>query len=185
MRASRSQRHVADRPGRQHDGTGPRIQHIDDLLDVTNRPAPRRAAASFCTPVIPQYCTLRRRSARWRMNHGHVRPQGRHRGEDLTGERARDLGNAGMGAGGTGFCRTGFCSTGQAGRVPAQHRERQPGRARHVAVGHPSVLCSSSSSGPGQECSTASRNRCSDPTPGLPPQENTSLRAHPAPIIWS
>ena len=39
--------------------------------------------------------------------------------------------------------------------------------------------------GTGQECSIASLNRCSDPTPGLPPQENTSLRAHPAPIIWS
>ena len=49
----------------------------------------------------------------------------------------------------------------------------------------PAWLCSSSSSGPGQECSIASRNRCRDPTPGFPPQEKTSLRAHPAPIIWS
>ena len=31
----------------------------------------------------------------------------------------------------------------------------------------------------------ASRKRCSEPTPGLPPQEKTSSRAHPAPIIWS
>ena len=40
-------------------------------------------------------------------------------------------------------------------------------------------LCSSSSSGAGQPRSTASRMRCSDPTPGLPPQEKTSLRAAP------
>jgi hypothetical protein len=26
------------------------------------------------------------------------------------------------------------------------------------------------------------RRRCSDPTPGLPPHENTSFRAHPMPI---
>ena len=39
--------------------------------------------------------------------------------------------------------------------------------------------------GPGQAFSTASRNRCSDPTPGLPPQEKISLLAQPAPISWS
>ena len=33
----------------------------------------------------------------------------------------------------------------------------------------PAWLCSSSSIGRGQPCSTASRNRCNDPTPGLPP----------------
>ena len=37
----------------------------------------------------------------------------------------------------------------------------------------------------GHPRSTASRNRWSDPTPGFPPQENTSLRAQPQPIIWS
>ncbi len=35
--------------------------------------------------------------------------------------------------------------------------------------------CSSSSSLCGQPFSTASRRRCSEPTPGLPPQEKTSL----------
>src|SRR5581483_7807816 len=45
--------------------------------------------------------------------------------------------------------------------------------------------CSSSSSGAGHPFSTASRKRRSDPTPGLPPQENTSLRAQPIPINWS
>ena len=40
--------------------------------------------------------------------------------------------------------------------------------------------CSSSASGCGQPFSTASRSRCSEPTPGLPPQEKTSFsdRAH-------
>ena len=47
------------------------------------------------------------------------------------------------------------------------------------------AVCSSSSSDAGQSRSTASRMRCSDPTPGLPPQLNTSRRAQPAPIIWS
>ena len=32
---------------------------------------------------------------------------------------------------------------------------------------------------------TASRNRRSEPTPGLPPHEKTSLLAHPIPISWS
>jgi hypothetical protein len=31
----------------------------------------------------------------------------------------------------------------------------------------------------------ASRKRWSEPTPGLPPQENTSFRTQPAPINWS
>ena len=37
----------------------------------------------------------------------------------------------------------------------------------------------------GQPFSIASRNRCSEPTPGLPPHEKVSLRAQPMPIIWS
>ena len=49
----------------------------------------------------------------------------------------------------------------------------------------PAWLCSSSSSGCGQPCSTASRKRWSEPTPGLPPHENTSAFAQPAPISWS
>ena len=49
----------------------------------------------------------------------------------------------------------------------------------------PAWLCSSSCNGPGQAFSTASRNRCSEPTPGLPPQEKISLLAHPAPMSWS
>ena len=42
-------------------------------------------------------------------------------------------------------------------------------------------LCSTISSGSGQPRSTASRSRCSDPTPGLPPHENTSLPRRPHP----
>ncbi len=41
-------------------------------------------------------------------------------------------------------------------------------------------LCSSISIGCGHPRSTASRSRWSDPTPGLPPQENTSFRARAA-----
>src|SRR5215212_3948792 len=49
----------------------------------------------------------------------------------------------------------------------------------------PAWLCSSISIGCGHPFSMASRKRCSEPTPGLPPYENTSRRAQPAPIIWS
>ena len=49
----------------------------------------------------------------------------------------------------------------------------------------PAWLCSSISSGTGQACSTASLNRCSEPTPGLPAQEKISFAAQPAPISWS
>ena len=47
------------------------------------------------------------------------------------------------------------------------------------------VVNSSISSGRGQPRSMASRRRCREPTPGLPPQEKISLRAAPMPINWS
>ncbi len=40
-------------------------------------------------------------------------------------------------------------------------------------------------SGAGQPFSTASRTRWSEPTPGLPVHENTSLSAQPMPTSWS
>ena len=45
--------------------------------------------------------------------------------------------------------------------------------------------CSSISIGLGQPFSTASRRRNSEPTPGLPPQENTSFATQPMPMSWS
>ena len=51
-------------------------------------------------------------------------------------------------------------------------------RTCFVGIGKPSTAANLARA-------TASRNRCSEPTPGLPPHENTSRRAHPAPIIWS
>ena len=39
----------------------------------------------------------------------------------------------------------------------------------------PACACSSMASGRGHSFSTASRSRCSDPTPGLPPHENISF----------
>jgi hypothetical protein len=44
---------------------------------------------------------------------------------------------------------------------------------------------SSTSSGSGSARSIRRRMACSDPAPGLPIQEKTSLRATPAPTIWS
>ena len=49
----------------------------------------------------------------------------------------------------------------------------------------PAWLCSSIASGTGQPDSTASRKRCSEPTPGLPPHEKIMRSAQPMPIIWS
>ena len=90
-----------------------------------------------------------------------------HRGQLLAGERAR-----------IGAMRRRVL--GQVGAdVAAQHAERQARRAGHVARRHAAWLCSSISSGCGQPFSTASRKRCSEPTPGLPPHENVSLRGAP------
>ncbi len=72
--------------------------------------------------------------------------------------------------------------------VPAYPRRTPNGRPdapAAYAAAIPACECSSSSSGAGQLRSTASRKRCSEPTPGFPPHENVSLRAQPAPIIWS
>ena len=57
-----------------------------------------------------------------------------------------------------------------------------PATYRHTM---PKCEYSSISSGAGSACSIRRRTACSEPTPGLPSQLNTSLRATPAPIIWS
>ena len=72
--------------------------------------------------------------------------------------------------------------------VPAYPRRTANGRPEAPAAyrfAMPAWLCSSSRSARGQPFSTASRKRWSEPTPGFPPHENTSLRAQPIPIIWS
>ena len=72
--------------------------------------------------------------------------------------------------------------------VPAYPRSTANGRPDAPATYRfaiPAWLCSSISSGCGQPFCTASRNRCSEPTPGLPPQQKTSFRAQPMPMSWS
>ena len=49
----------------------------------------------------------------------------------------------------------------------------------------PKWLYSSISRGAGSAASMRRRMACRPPTPGLPSQLKTSLRATPAPIIWS
>ena len=62
--------------------------------------------------------------------------------------------------------------------VPLELEEHShAGMAAAYAAAIPACEYSSSSSGRGQPFSTASRRRCSDPTPGLPPHEKTSFRA--------
>ena len=139
-------------------------------------PATRRAAstASFWTPVMPHICTLPRRSARWAWM---TVTSGLSAG---TAVSTSPVNGQVIGAI-VAVCR------GQVGAdVAAQHGERQPGRAGGVPVGHAGVaVLLQLAAAPGQPCSTASRSRCSEPTPGLPPQEKTSSLAQPAPIIWS
>ena len=102
-----------------------------------------------------------------------VRTQRGHRGEPLAGERARRR------------RRCAVCCGRSVPRVAAQHAEGQAAAPAAYAAAMPAWQCSSSSSGCGQPCSTASRRRCSEPTPGLPPHEKTSFRAQPMPISWS
>ena len=72
--------------------------------------------------------------------------------------------------------------------VPAYPRSTPNGRfaaPAAYAAAMPACECSSSSSGAGQPCSTASRSRCSEPTPGLPPQREHELprAAHPDQLV--
>jgi len=70
-------------------------------------------------------------------------------------------------------------------RYPRSTAKGTPEAPATYRLAMPAWLCSSSLSGPGQRFSTASRNLCSDPTPGFPPHEKISLLAHPAPMSWS
>ena len=154
------------RPARQHDRARPRSSSSTISSTVTSDRADA-STASFCTPMIPQSCTLPRAVGLLRVDDADVGPERRHGGELLAGERA---GRSARRA----YARRGRCRRSRAaprrGGSPPRPRMRRP---------CPACECSSSSSGRGQPCSTASRNRWSDPTPGLPPQEKTSLRAQP------
>ena len=126
---------------------------------------------SFWIPTIPHSWTLPARSARWAWTMP-TSGASRHRGQLLAGERARDLGDVGA------RLEVGF-------DVAAQDREGQVRGAGRIAVGHAGVGVLLELDGTGQPFPTASRSQCSEPTPGLPPHENTSRRAQPIPIIWS
>ncbi len=130
-------------------------------------------AASFWQPVSPQIWVLPAASARW----------------------AWTTATSGL-SGGTAY--TGSPPNGEVtgrmlgltlGRSVSKYdRSGQNGSLAAPAAYRPTIpkwLYSSSSRGAGSWCSTRRRMACSDPTPGLPIQEKTSLAATPAPIIWS
>ena len=131
------------------------------------------STASFCTPVMPQNCTFPARSARcaWMI---------------ATSGLTADTAVSCSPVNGQVICL--IVSVWVASPVPLYPRSTANGSPAAPAtyrLAIPAWLCSSISSGCGQPCSTASLNRCSEPTPGFPPQEKTSLRAQPAPISWS
>ena len=67
-------------------------------------------------------------------------------------------------------------------RITANGRRAAPAEYR---LAMPAWLCSSSSIGRGQPCSTASRNRCSPPTPGIASvgEHKPPRRAHPDHLV--
>ena len=69
--------------------------------------------------------------------------------------------------------------------VPADDAERELRRAGRVRRGHPRVRVLLELERRGPAVLDRVANRWSEPTPGLPPHEKTSLRAHPMPISWS
>ena len=114
-----------------------------------------------------------------RVDDRHVGVQRGYRGQPLAGERAGDRPDSGLAVQAGQALQAGAA-------VAAQDRERQA-RRRRPRTGWPCPrgCVPPAASGPGQPFSTASRNRCSEPTPGLPPQEKISLLAQPAPMSWS
>ena len=124
--ASRREPRPRSRPPRLAAGPpGPRFQHVDDFFDRDDR-ARRGEHRLLLYPGDSPVLHVAGPVGLLRVDHGHVRPKRRHRRQPLSGKRAHDLGDVSL--------------AGQAGAVvPAQHRERQPGRASHVAVGHPGV----------------------------------------------
>ena len=96
-------------------------------------PRPSRSSASpparlpSARPTMPSSSTLPARSALSAWMIGDVRPDRRHRGELFAGERAGDAPDVRV-------------DLGQVGAdVAAEDRERQPGRARLVGIGHRGV----------------------------------------------
>ena len=128
---------------------------------------------SFCTPVIPQYMTLPSRSACWAWM---IPTSGLMAGTAVSSSPVNGHEIAEM------------VLVWSARLVPTYPRSTPKGSpaapTRHRSAS-PAWECSSNSRGRGYWFSTASRIRCNDPTPGLPPQEKISLPTQPAPMSWS
>ena len=107
----------------RHDRARARVELVDDLLDRDQRARSAASTASFCTPVMPQSCTLPSRSACWAWT---TPTSGRSAGTAVSTSPVNGQVIGLM-----------LAVSGQVGAgVAAQDRERQPGRARDVAVGH-------------------------------------------------
>jgi hypothetical protein len=135
--------HIVHHPGGQDDGPGPGAQFVHDLLHGDHRPL--RAEHRFLLHAgDPPQLHVAGPVGALGVNHCHIRVERGHRGQPLTSERAGDRADRRV-AGQTGQAL-------QAGpAVPAQDRERHPGGAGHVPVGHPgvAVLLQLQRAGPG------------------------------------
>ena len=130
----------------------------------------RRAAstASFCTPMMPCDEHVAGAIGLLRVHDRDVGPERGHAGERFAGERAGDELDVRVD-------RREIRSP-----IAPKERGRHAAGAGSVRVGHRRVTVLFDLQRTRPRCSTASRSRCSDPTPGLPPQENTSFCAQPA-----
>lgn len=126
MGAAGDERDRVDDPGGQDDGAGARLQGADDLLDG-DQDAPGGECRLLLHPGQAPQLDVAGPVGLLRVDDGDIRVEGGDGGQFLAGERADDGGDRG---------RTG---RDVAAAVAAEHREREPGRARGVAVGHPGV----------------------------------------------
>ena len=126
MRPVRHVRHVRHGPGGKHDGAGPGVEGVDDLFDGHHGSfggKDRLLLHPGDPPQLHVACPVRP----LRVDDRDVRVERRDGGQQLAGERAGDRPD-----------RRGLADE-ACPVVAAQHRERQPARARHVPVRHPGV----------------------------------------------
>ena len=140
---------------------GPKSSTISSTVTIERLAA---STASFCTPTMPSSITLPARSAfsAWMIaTSGRMR---RHGGELLAGERTGDVLDARIDL--RQVDADDSRGTPRRAAPPRPPRRHWPWRRGNAPRSRADC---------GQPFSTASRRRCSEPTPGLPPQENTSF----------
>ena len=170
--APRHLSHGGHRPRRQDHVAGTPLEGVDDLLDGDEGASgseQRLLLRAHDAPQLNGPGTI----GSLRVDDGDIRVHGGYGGQHLAGEGTRHRPDRRV-------------DVGQVGAdIPAQHRERQAGRSSDVPIGHAGVRVLLDLQRLRPPVLDRVAERCSDPTPGLPPQEKISFRAQPAPISWS